>query len=114
MKPTVLKLLGQRIRDLRKQKGISQEQLGEMSGFHFSYIGGLERAEKNITLLNLEKIATALEVTVFELFIYGKQIRFVNNEKDLILNKLNGKLVELKTNELRKVQVLIDELIADK
>ncbi len=42
--------------------GISQEELGERAGLHRTYIGMIERAEKNITLLNIHKIAAALKV----------------------------------------------------
>lgn len=42
---------------LRKERGLSQEALGEKGGFHFSYIGQIERGEKNVSLLNLHKIS---------------------------------------------------------
>jgi DNA-binding XRE family transcriptional regulator len=57
-----LKIIGARMRDLRKEKGLTREQLTEISGFHFTYIGAIERGEKNITMLNLEKMSEALEV----------------------------------------------------
>ncbi|MFF2889362.1 helix-turn-helix domain-containing protein [Paenibacillus sp. NPDC057967] len=66
----VLKLVGTRIRVLRKEKGLSQESLGEKGGFHFSYIGQIERGEKNVSLLNLAKIAESLEVNLIQLFAY--------------------------------------------
>ena len=49
-----------KVRDLRKQMGISQEELAFRSGLHRTYIGMIERAEKNITLLNIEKIGNQL------------------------------------------------------
>jgi len=109
METSVLKKIGQRIRDIRKQKGLSQEQLGEKAGFHFSYIGGVERAEKNITLINLLKIADALDVQIIDLFAYTKHQKSVLNEKDVLLNQLIDTLVSLKRSDLRKVQVLLDE-----
>ncbi|MDQ0493647.1 transcriptional regulator with XRE-family HTH domain [Paenibacillus brasilensis] len=57
----VLKLVGARIRVLRKEKGLSQEALGEKGGFHFTYIGQIERGEKNVSLINVAKIAKALD-----------------------------------------------------
>jgi transcriptional regulator with XRE-family HTH domain len=70
MENDVLKLVGARIRDLRKERDLSQETLGEKGGFHFSYIGQIERGEKNIALQNLSKIAAALEVPISQLFTY--------------------------------------------
>ncbi|MDP9702285.1 helix-turn-helix transcriptional regulator [Paenibacillus sp. FSL R7-0652] len=69
----LLELVGARIRDLRKSKGLSQEVLAENAGFNPSYIGFIERAERNISLKNLEKIAAALDVGVYELFTYVKE-----------------------------------------
>lgn len=109
MEISALKKIGQRIRDLRKQKGLSQEQLAEKAGFHFSYIGGVERAEKNITIVNLLKIADALDVQIIELFMYTKYQQSALNEKDELLNQIIHTVVSLKKRDLRKVQVLLDE-----
>ncbi|HHW99824.1 MAG TPA: helix-turn-helix transcriptional regulator [Acholeplasmataceae bacterium] len=65
-------LFGKRVRQLREQKGISQEQLGFDAGLHRTYIGQIERAEKNITLKNIEKIAKRLDVNVSELMDFSK------------------------------------------
>jgi transcriptional regulator with XRE-family HTH domain len=64
----ILQKFGERVRQLRKQKDISQEELAHRADLHRTYIGMIERAEKNITLLNIEKIANALEVKIPELF----------------------------------------------
>jgi transcriptional regulator with XRE-family HTH domain len=106
----ILKSIGQRVRDLRKQNNLSQEQLGELAGYHFSYIGGLERGQKNISILNLEKIAKALNVPIHDLFFYSEQIKRSNNTKDELINGLHEKLVSLNISDLRKLQRLIDEL----
>lgn len=52
---------GNKVRYFRKQKRISQEELAALCGLHRTYIGAVERGERNITLINAEKIATALE-----------------------------------------------------
>lgn len=72
---TILILFGERVRELRKKQGLSQEQLSFRANLHRTYIGMIERAEKNITLVNIEKIADALEVDIYELlhFDNGKQ-----------------------------------------
>lgn len=55
------------IKDLRKNKSLSQEELAHKAGFHRTYIGMIERAERNITLVNIKKLANALEVSISEL-----------------------------------------------
>ncbi len=64
----VLQLFGRKVRMLRKQKGLSQEELAHRADLHRTYIGMIERAEKNITLINIEKVANALEITLEQLF----------------------------------------------
>ena len=64
----ILIKFGNRVRELRKLKNLSQEELAFRADVHRTYIGMIERAEKNITLLNIEKIASALEVNIKELF----------------------------------------------
>jgi transcriptional regulator with XRE-family HTH domain len=59
---------GKKVREIRQQKGLSQEQLAHIANVHRTYIGMIERAEKNITLINIYKIAKALEVEITDLF----------------------------------------------
>ncbi len=61
------KKVGARIRKLRKTKGWSQEKLALEANLHRAYIGQIERGEKNIGLINLEKIAKTLKTKPFEL-----------------------------------------------
>ena len=58
---------GKRVREMRKSKGISQEKLAEMAGIDRSYMGNIERGEKNITLKKAYEICDALEVTIYQL-----------------------------------------------
>lgn len=62
MKNEILMLFGANVQKLRKKRGLSQEKLAELAGLHRTYIGMIERAEKNITLINISKIAHALKV----------------------------------------------------
>lgn len=64
IKQNILINFGERVREIRKEKGLSQEELAHKADLHRTYIGMIERAEKNITLLNIEKIANALEVNI--------------------------------------------------
>lgn len=63
----ILKVFGQNVRAIRKDKNISQEELAFKAELHRTYIGMIERAEKNITLLNIEKIANALNMNIIDL-----------------------------------------------
>lgn len=67
-KKEILLKFGARVREIRKEKGLSQEELSFRADLHRTYIGMIERAEKNITLANIEKIANALEVSINDLF----------------------------------------------
>lgn len=60
--------LGQRIRDLRKAKGFSQEGFADEVGLDRTYMGGIERGERNVATLNIIRIAKTLKVEVGELF----------------------------------------------
>lgn len=64
----ILISFGERVRTFRKLKGLSQAKLAEKANLHRTYIGMIERAEKNITLLNIEKIAEALQLNIYQLF----------------------------------------------
>lgn len=64
----ILKRFGKKVRLLRIERGLSQEELAHRAGLHRTYIGMIERAEKNITLVNIEKISIALDVELIELF----------------------------------------------
>ena len=66
-KSEILIFFGKRVREVRMQKGLSQEQLASLADVHRTYIGMIERAEKNITLINIEKIANALEISINQL-----------------------------------------------
>lgn len=63
-KEKVLEKFGVRVRQERMKLGLSQEALADKAGVHRTYVGMIERAEKNITLLNIEKIAKALKISI--------------------------------------------------
>ena len=64
----IARVVGQRIRNYRTAKGLSQEKLAELSGCHPTYIGQIERGEKNATLESIGKISFALRVSLSTLF----------------------------------------------
>ncbi len=60
-------ILAENLRALRQQKGLSQEKLAELAGLHRTYIGSVERGERNISIDNVEALARALEINVPDL-----------------------------------------------
>jgi len=67
MKQDILVMFGKNVREERIKQNLSQEDLASRAGVHRTYIGMIERAEKNITLTNIEKIAEALGISIHEL-----------------------------------------------
>lgn len=68
----VLRTVAQNIRTLRKERDLSQEGLAELTGLHRTYVGAVERAERNITLSTLCSFAKALKTTVPQLLMKGR------------------------------------------
>lgn len=68
MKKDVLVKFGKKVREERLKRKLSQEEFADITGVHRTYIGMIERAEKNITLENIEKIAKALSIKIANLF----------------------------------------------
>lgn len=64
----IVKVVGERIRTFRKERGLSQEELAHHASLHTTYIGQLERGEKNATIESLYKVTNALGITLEELF----------------------------------------------
>lgn len=65
----ITRTFGLQVRHYRKKKDISQEELAHICGLHRTYIGSVERGERNITLRNAEKIALALDEPLVSFFI---------------------------------------------
>ncbi len=63
----VLVQFGKHLREIRHRRGISQEKLAELAGLHRTYVSGIERGKRNISLANIERLATALGVPMSDL-----------------------------------------------
>ncbi|OGF21322.1 transcriptional regulator [Candidatus Falkowbacteria bacterium RIFOXYB2_FULL_38_15] len=72
MSKTILEKFGEKVREERHKQGLSQEKLASQAGVHRTYIGMIERAEKNITLENIEKIAKALGISLEKIMTLEK------------------------------------------
>jgi len=64
----IRKRFGDRVRGLRNDRGWSQEELADRAGLHRTYIGSVERGEQNLSLVNIERLAATLGVSLAELF----------------------------------------------
>ena len=73
MNQAILRSFGQRVREIRTKRGWSQEQLADACELHRTYIGGIERGERNVSLINVQKIATALGVSIADLFLQADE-----------------------------------------
>ena len=65
----IINVFGKNVRLFREKKGISQEKLAELSGLHRTYISDIERFQRSISLSNVQKIADALEIETYLLFV---------------------------------------------
>ena len=104
----IAKITGERIRNYRNKLKISQEVLAERSCLHTTYIGQLERGEKNATLESIEKVANALDVPLeklFEKIIVGK-----DNDNDLS-SKAYNLINNLSLNEQKAMLELMNNVI---
>ena len=73
MMKTIRQKFGEKIRELRRAKGLSQEELAFRAGIHRNYLGGIERGERNPALDNIAAIAEALGIDISELFASRKK-----------------------------------------
>jgi len=112
MSETLLRLVGERIRDFRKERGLSQEQLGEKAGFHLTYIGGVERGSRNISLANLERIANTLEVDVHDLFQYHHEFGELR-DKSKALQEAIDLLASREESEIRMAVNILNEIFLE-
>ena len=67
----IVKVFGTNVRRYRNEKGISQEKLASLSGLHRTYISDIERFQRSISLENIQRIADALDIETFKLFVEG-------------------------------------------
>jgi transcriptional regulator with XRE-family HTH domain len=65
--------LGRRVRALRKARGWSQEELGERASLHPTYVGGIERGERNVSLINLAKLSEAFQIGMAEFLSFPSE-----------------------------------------
>lgn len=92
----IKKQLGQRIKYLRKHKGLSQEQLAEIIGLSTRSLGNIETGRFFMSMSNMEKLIDALDIEPYELFIFDK-----NAPEDIVFDDVVKKLEKYKNNTRR-------------
>lgn len=91
----VKKLVGDRIRQLRKVRKLSQEELGYKSDLHYTHIGAIERGEKNWSIDTLVKVAGGLNVTVNDLLVLPSKPEEIKKLKKTIATEINESSAEV-------------------
>jgi transcriptional regulator with XRE-family HTH domain len=69
-KPDIRERFGFAVKDRREVLGLTQEELAERAGIHRTYLSDIERGTRNISLLNIERLSSALSMTISELFLH--------------------------------------------
>ncbi|CAM4027694.1 helix-turn-helix transcriptional regulator [Paenibacillus alkaliterrae] len=95
----ILRMVGDKIREYRKAIGLSQEELGERADVHYTYIGGLERGQRNISLANLYKISNSLGISISELVDIDNPKS--HDAKDMVIEGILNLLSELNEDEVK-------------
>ena len=103
-------LFGEKVRALRKAKGFTQEQLGEKAELHYTYIGAIERAECNLSMDNIEKVAKGLGVEPVELFSFSSKQKSVS-EKGKTFLRLKEVLKQRDEKTLKSVLGIVEDVL---
>ena len=101
-----LKLFGKRIKELRKNKKLTQEQLGELVGIDFKQIGNIETGTYFTTMPTLEKIAKALDVEIYELFNFNH-----NNSREILIENIIKMIKEASDDDLKIIYRIIGDIL---
>ena len=105
--PTAV-ILGLRIRFYRKEKKLSQEKLAEICRLHPSYIGQIERGEKNITVEILHRLALGLEVSMADLL---QDIDGNETSEENILTEIYNQMFQISNGDLKRMKRLFDVIL---
>lgn len=106
------KHVGVNIRNYRKNRGLTQEQLGELVDLPQSYIGGIERGEKNISLETLERIVKNLRVEPSNLFS-GYDLTNSQYERSKLLDSTHLLIEQCSEKELALIKKLVEVVLSE-
>ncbi|OMF02793.1 helix-turn-helix transcriptional regulator [Paenibacillus sp. FSL H7-0942] len=105
---TLRNSVGERIRAIRKAKGLTQQQLAELSGLDDAYIGSVERGERNFSIDTLEKIVHALGMPLANFFAINNQ---KEDDRQFIIDKVTTSLHQFDVNQIEIIDKIAKELI---
>jgi transcriptional regulator with XRE-family HTH domain len=107
-----LKLVGSKVRIVRKAKGLTQEELAEKCGLQYTYIGGIERGVRNVSLQTIEKLAEGLGAAPFELLQF-KEVdpQDIFNDKRALVESLRNLLLDRSEEEIRTIHNIAIEIL---
>ncbi|MEC0168275.1 helix-turn-helix transcriptional regulator [Paenibacillus graminis] len=104
------KTIGNRIRIIRKLKGLTQQQLAELSGLDDAYIGAVERGERNFSVDTLEKIVVALKIQPMELFQNLDDSSEVEAAQRRAIDEYAITVRELSVNQIEALKRIVGEI----
>jgi len=103
----LFKIVGKRVRYFRQLKGLTQVELADKAGIHYTYIGGIERGERNISMESFEKILNALEVSPSDFF----NIDITDDPRNEKINLHQQLLKTRDTNEIILIHETVQKII---
>ncbi len=105
------KKFGNKIRHYRTEQGLTQWKLADKADLHYTYVGAIERGEKNITLENIHKIANALNIKISDLFD-PEEIKSEKMTPEQILKQKLLKIVQDKSEEeIKRILKILNEIL---
>ncbi len=103
----VRNLLGRRVRHFRNLRNMTQQKLGEEADLNYKYLGAIERGEKNPTIDIVAKIADALDVHLYELFLFEHEI----DDPKILKGKIDNLLGDASKREYKTVCRVIEAIL---
>lgn len=100
--------IGQRIRFYRKKRNLSQERLAELCNFHPTYIGQLERGEKNASLESIYRVTQGLQVPISQ---FLANLDLVEKESDNIPLEIYHQVLQLPENKQKTIQKVLEDVL---
>lgn len=104
-------IIGYKIREIRRARSLSQEQLGEKVDMSQSYIGEIERGEVNVSLETLDKLTRALDVTMLELLrLENIQLDSIRSNKMTVIQLLQELLIQKSLEEISMIYRITNDI----
>lgn len=101
---------GDRIRAIRKAKGLTQQQLAELSNLDDAYIGAVERGERNFSIDTLEKIVDALKIRTMDLFQNYDDLSEVGAAQQEAIDQYSAAVSELSVKQIEALKRIVREV----